>query len=465
MTDTATAPHPVSAHPTQRVRSTAPATLGKWIDVRADLGDDHAHVFHGHVRTGTLTTVREALTKIADKIARKMPGIRVHAFADDAGMMPRCTTHREFRCWHAGTESGCRIADDHATEITVTVTGAPVWDGVWRPAGSLSVDSLGVVTAKTFGTDDDLASRHRELAGQCAHCRKTRKRAVTVLMHNAATGEVRPVGRSCLDDYTGGTVRADLLADLLALGERVAQAFGVIAAGEPDSAPTVDVVAIAQKIVDRYGFIRSGQGTRTQDDTRTQLRKTIAPAIGEGPVDFAPAELTEAERQHARDAIAAVLADQGTGDYLGNMQAVVAQEWCQITGKGSKLGLLASLPNAAERAHEAALRRAEREREEAARKTLPDAWIGEVDTKVEFTGRVDSAVEHHTDYGYTYLVKVETPDGLVKMWTKAAAMVELEAGQVVTIAGTVKAHDEYKGRRETTISRPKLVGVRESAPV
>jgi len=335
-----------------------------------------------------------------------------------------------------------------ATEVSVTVTGAPVFDGVWRVAGTLSVDSLGVVTATTFGVEDYWASQYRELAGQCDHCHKNRKRTVTVLLRNDA-GDVLPVGRSCLGDYTGGSVRAVVVAELLALGERIGEAFGVVATATPDSALLVDAVAVAHLIVDAYGFVPSGYAGQGEIDTRTRLLMSIASAEHHAP-EFPPAALTDAQVARARSSIDTILADAGASDYLTNLRAVCAEQWCQVTGKGNKLGLLASLPTAVARIVGATQRR-------DARAELPSAWIGNLGDKVELAGRVDLVREIDGAFGVSWLVKVETPDGLVKTFTSAAGFADLEVGQTVTIKATVKSHETYQDRRETLLTRPKLV--------
>lgn len=459
MTDTATALHPVSAHRT----ITVPAFPTGTREIR-ELDADQSWVYSRGIRTGSMTSVRAAVAAIAGKLTRKVPGLTIHLFADDMGADEWCTSHREFGRRHPDEQARegvrCTLVDSYRTDITVAATGVPTFDGEWSIAGSLSVDMNDVVTAKTFGPDE-FAHQHTALAGSCAHCGVKRRRAVTVLLRNAA-GDVRPVGRSCLGDYTTGSIRAEVVAELLALGERMATALGVVAAAEPDSAPTLDVVAVAILLERQFGFIRRGHGSRTQDDSATMLRKSVAPQPGESSPVQAHA-LTEADRAAAREAIAAVAAETPDGDYIANLQAIVAEEWVQITGMGAKLGLLASLPGAAQRAAERAIRAAERAARDAARLELPNAHIGTVKGKVEITGRVDTVREISGDYGTSTLIKVETPDGLVKMFTTATALVELEAGQTVTITGTVKSHDSYQDRRETLISRPKLVGIHATA--
>jgi len=79
--------------------------------------------------------------------------------------------------------------------------------------------------------------------------------------------------------------------------------------------------------------------------------------------------------------------------------------------------------------------------------------------KVELTGRVDLVREIDGAFGFSWLVKVETPDGLVKTFTTAAGFADLEVGQTITLKATIKSYETYQDRRETLLTRPKLVSV------
>lgn len=97
----------------------------------------------------------------------------------------------------------------------------------------------------------------------------------------------------------------------------------------------------------------------------------------------------------------------------------------------------------------------------------PSKHVGDVGDKVEFTGTVvnvhtfdktpmgywDSATGHKTTikvgddiFMYWGMAKVERSDG------EGYA----QKGETVTFKATIKAHGEYKGQKQTTISRPKF---------
>jgi hypothetical protein len=412
-----------------------------------DTPSGHSFIYCDTVRTGTMTTLMGAVQDAATKLAKRLPGVNVHVWSRDSGSMEWCSTHRGFRC--EGREGDvCSHAYCQATTVEVTATGLPVFDGTWTVAGVLRVDSENVVTAHTVGqATDGFATAFAGLAGLCEHCHTARRRNLTVLLIDA-DGNVRPVGRSCLAEYTGGSIRVEILADLLGVGERFALAFGVAAQADPDSAPVEDIVACALILVADHGFVRVDDGGFGRVmPTAVLLRDCICPGKTAGEV--IPAELTEAQRQAARDAITVISTADDGSEYLANLRAVVANEWTQVTGRGQKLGLLASLPTAVERIA--------RKTQEAAQVDA-GAWIGALDEKVTLTGTVTAVSSFEGSYGMSWIVKVATEAGAVKMFTTAQKLRELETGASVTIAGTVRSHDEFRGVRETLLGRPKLIG-------
>lgn len=75
--------------------------------------------------------------------------------------------------------------------------------------------------------------------------------------------------------------------------------------------------------------------------------------------------------------------------------------------------------------------------------------------------RLSCSVQSHkyitgwdTEYGATYLYKFYTPEGNVLTW-KTSKFIE-DAEVIHSITGTVKEHTEYKGIKETSLTRCKL---------
>ena len=63
-----------------------------------------------------------------------------------------------------------------------------------------------------------------------------------------------------------------------------------------------------------------------------------------------------------------------------------------------------------------------------------------------------------TRFGWTQLIKFEDANGNILQWWTAVE-IKAEVGDKVLLTGTVKAHDEYKGVKSTTVTRCKIKAV------
>ena len=96
-----------------------------------------------------------------------------------------------------------------------------------------------------------------------------------------------------------------------------------------------------------------------------------------------------------------------------------------------------------------------RDAKKAAAPVRVSAHIGSVGDKVSVEGVVVRIQGVETMYGWTRLVVVDAPEGTVKMFTTAKWTDDFNEGDRVVVSGTVKAHDEYQGHRQTMLTRPK----------
>lgn len=458
------------------------ALLGHAAPLAADA--DNTPLLTYLIRRISLDDVRGAVDTLAAKLTAKLPEIRVEVEAIDyvGPQMYWCDAHRQFvtptakrplaelHCFdNAGavTEVCAHRYPADAVEINVRASGLPTFDGAWEVAGILATDSQGVTTGHAVGATVDtlFAQTHRGMAGTCVHCGKNRRRATTIILRNGDTGEVRPVGKSCLADYTGSVIRTEMLAVLTSLDERFGQAIGGAVRNAEATAPTVDVLALAMLQIERDGeFIsRARSSWPNRPATGDKVREALAVAMRDGYraqldnlVDLD--EVTDAHRADARAVIDALLAEEATGDYLANLQAILSADWCVISGKGSKIGMIASAPGAATRAAEYAARRAEREREAAegaARRV--NAWFGQEKQRITVSGTVASFRVVATVYGDADQLIVDTEHGQVKAFgTVRMPDADDYRGMPITLTATVKGHGEYEGTKQTLINRVKV---------
>lgn len=82
-------------------------------------------------------------------------------------------------------------------------------------------------------------------------------------------------------------------------------------------------------------------------------------------------------------------------------------------------------------------------------------FVGEVGERIEETLTVTKAVTLESYYGTSIMHIMENEDGNVFVWiTKAKNYPE---GKIVTLRGTIKDHKEYKGTKQTILTRCKEI--------
>lgn len=321
---------------------------------------------------------------------------------------------------------------------------------------------------------EDIPASYRTRGAMCDHCRSVRRRNDTyVLRHD--DGRVMQVGSSCLRDFLGD----DDAAILAAKAEILALAASYCADGDEgfgggrmaSEALLSDYLAIVAWNVRENGWVSrtaardSGTGGATADYSWTLM--TSAKAYSEAKC--APtAEDTEIATLAAEwaEGLSDDAVNAGTSDYLHNLRAV-----CR-TGVVSfrTAGIAASAVTAYQRFLGA-------ERARAARPVALDVYVGTVGDKVTFglapkvtkkglpakgapvvlsaePATLDFVAGYETMYGYTTILKFRTVDGATIVWkASGASLTRQDVGKRYTLAGTIKAHDEYKGAKQTTMTR------------
>jgi hypothetical protein len=79
-------------------------------------------------------------------------------------------------------------------------------------------------------------------------------------------------------------------------------------------------------------------------------------------------------------------------------------------------------------------------------------YVGEVKDRFEFEAEVLGVYGTEGYYGHTDIVKFKDEDGNLFTWF-ASDYTDLERGDRMTIKGTVKKHEEYRGMKQTILTR------------
>ena len=83
-------------------------------------------------------------------------------------------------------------------------------------------------------------------------------------------------------------------------------------------------------------------------------------------------------------------------------------------------------------------------------------YVGEIGAKVTLTIQVTRIAFIEGQYGITAVVSMMSGENSLLVWF-ASGGTNLEEGKSYTLKGTVKAHGEYHGVKQTTLTRCKAI--------
>lgn len=308
----------------------------------------------------------------------------------------------------------------------------------------------------SYHPEYDIPERYYTSTPVCEHCNSKRNRKDTYLIRNTVTGEWKQVGKSCLKDFTCG-LSATAIAQYISWFEELIQ-------GEaPDNCPkyryknTLEAIMVAVEAVRKFGY------KKTQDEYGSRNFDSTASIVSEVLYRIDPGyqmlkdqgfnwETPEVEAK-AEEILAWVRSQNPqVGTYMSNLKASCGKDYCE----SRNFGLIASAVAAYNREMEKKQREATRKQVEA-----QSSWIGSVGERIEIKdASLKLVTSWDTDYGYTYLYKIVDSNGNIFTWKTGKWLGNDECipeGTKITLKGTVKNHNEFRGTKQTELTRCKVM--------
>jgi len=331
----------------------------------------------------------------------------------------------------------------------------------------------------------EIPASFRAQAPVCDHCRKPRNRIDTYVLQSDA-GEHKQVGSNCLGDFLGAldphamASWCELLGglDSGAEGHRRALDDGDYDPSEYGSAGRADYrydlatyLACVALAVEESGWLSrtaARNGARLGAPTADVAYGIMCP----DPKSDEPRRVpTDAHRELAVKALAwareTLPAKKDLSDYEYNMMVVTRHDDIDTR----MFGLAASLVQMYSRAMEREIEYRRRAASESG-----SQFVGTEKRREAFTLTVSRITPLEGNYGVTHLHKFLDQAGNVVVWFATNAGVvpfkwadgstqykEMEVGKTYVLKGTVKRHEEYKGIKQTTLSRCKVESQVEEA--
>lgn len=368
---------------------------------------------------------------------------------------------------HLGTEyvaeeiNGVKTGNMFSFEVFMVEGVAPRFDG-WKLIAKLTDASFlfegqtGTVVSMVPG-EPELGTewRHTEIA--CEHCATNRKRRDTFLVQNEETGKILQVGRQCLKDFLGHK-SPEAIAAICEMIINFFYGVGEDFVGgirEPDFFDTFEYLCWVSMAIRNNGWVSKKQawnsyGVATADQAFTLMREK--PVFGKPRVEPAVEDQERANVALAwvRDHLCSVDPDT-LNDYMFKLRMTCESD--RVAFKS--LGICASLIPTVEREMGKIIER----------QSQPVSnYVGQVKERRTFELTLTHVRELESVYGVSVLYSFVDPDGNKFGWfasSRQPGLVASEEGIPVILTGTIKEHKEYKGTKQTMLTRCKIVKVGE----
>lgn len=290
--------------------------------------------------------------------------------------------------------------------------------------------------------------RHAD-ATNCDHCCTRRKRNDTYVVRDTQTGVYKQVGRNCLKDFIRGADPHTIASKL----EAIFSAMAVLAdteegsrggggQGTSNAFSMIEFLSMTAAIIREFGWLSRGRANETGAQATAD---TVLARLGANPratVKYIlPNEADIKLAEQAREYISENLSRPDVSDYEHNLYVSLAVNY--VTSRTA--GIVAS-----------AIPFYQREMSKIAERSRPQTiseWVGVEGERQDFYVTPTAMFTTEGFYGTTFIWKFVTREGNVLTWfTSSGQDLEIDTKEY-RITGTVKKHDEYKGVKQTILTR------------
>ncbi len=317
----------------------------------------------------------------------------------------------------------------------------------------------------------DCPVRYRQATALCQHCGFTRRRLETFVLLSPG-GEYKQIGRNCLADFCRSPEAA---ASLCAFAEIIESARGLCCGSEDgdffgyggrtaERVPTEAVLAMTARIIRHCGWTSKKSAQEDYSKTATAFiidniffnhdffKVRDRESWETKALRDAAQDITAADEDLAGEAIEWIrsMRDKSAelSDYLYNCLVIASEE----TVLRKHFGILCSIVASYQR---------NKERVEAAKVNGQSEHFGTIKNRGRWFGKYLGSKSFETEtYGYgdsavRYLHRFAVGANIAIWWT--GTELELDNGQEVIIVGSIKSHEEYKGKKQTVLTRCDVV--------
>lgn len=289
----------------------------------------------------------------------------------------------------------------------------------------------------------------------CEHCNSKRTRKYTYIVRNTETGEFKQVGKSCLKDFVGG-YDIEWVAQYISMFEElIVGEAPMLGSSYKTYIETEEYLRYAAETIKHFGFHKSelrecstfSKALAYYNVDCGNFTGKMAEPYREEMVKVNFDANSECAKQTVAEAVQWIQEQDEQNNYYHNLKVAVASQYIV----GNVYGILASLIATYNKAMEIKVKR-----EKAVESEVNSQYVGELKQRITVTIKsIKCVTSWDTDFGYTYIYKIIGQDGNTYTW-KTGKEINEEGIIGWSITGTVKAHTEFRGIKQTELTRCKI---------
>lgn len=311
-------------------------------------------------------------------------------------------------------------------------------------------------------TDIEVPKRYFTADCECEHCHSHRHRKETYLVFNTKTGEFKQVGSSCLCDFTHG-LSAEAAASYISCFDEMME-FEAPPEGHSFTRyyDLTDILKYAIQYIKDLGYASTQSEMPTKErvfdaylyDHGTPMSDYVVEEIHKYRNKFNPNYNDPELLKEVEEVIEYASNLSGDLAYENNLKVIAKAGFVS----GSNMGYAVSMPTVFNRYKEREARTI------AAEKVLQEEikaseHVGSVKERITINNpTVTSVASWENEWDFVVRYKI-VADGNVYMWD-TTSYIELRE-KVDKIVGTVKKHDEFRGVKQTWLTRCRVTYVED----
>lgn len=322
----------------------------------------------------------------------------------------------------------------------------------WVFVAVIDFHENGNIVRKCGNIEVEVPERYYTSEPICEHCNTKRRRKDAYIIMNTTTGEFKQVGRSCLKDFTCG-LSAELVAQYIAAfdsvieGEAVASGWHTV-----EYYDTKEFLQYVVECINHFGFYGTQSERPTKSRAYEYMMATAGKIYASKHLEQLRNEMKEVNfkydttevKEVVEKALAWIAEQNEDNNYIHNVKVLAQQQY--ITYKD--LGFIASLISTYNKAMKIEQKR--REQQEADNKST---FIGNVGDRVTVeVESIECVASWSTQFGTTFVYKMIDANDNVYTWKTGKGLENRKS----TIIGTVKEHNEFRGTKQTELTRCKV---------